>query len=324
VILAGDVGATKTMLGLFTSDNGSPSLISEQTFRSATYPGLADMVREFVPSGDRVKAACFGVAGAVINGSAEVTNLFWSVKAKDLEADLKIDRVSLINDLVATGYGVARLTPKDYLVLNEGQAVPFANAAVIAAGTGLGECTLHWDGNRYVPIPSEAGHAGFAAYDDTSLELIRYLRSQGLHASVEHVLSGPGLLNIYQFVRSRGEFQESAAIAEKISAGDPAAVIARAAIESECELCARALEIFISAYGSEAGNLALRSVAVGGVYVDGGIARKILPGLPDGRFMSTFIDKDRQSAMLSQIPVRVVLSEQTPLLGAVSYLMQLG
>ncbi len=324
MILAGDVGATKTMLGLFKSDNGSPSLVSEQTFRSAAYPGLAAMVREFVPKGSGVKAACFGVAGVVIDGSADITNLFWSVQAKDLEVDLKIDRVSLINDLVATGYGVAQLNSHDCLVLNEGRAVPFANAAVIAAGSGLGECTLHWDGDRYIPIPSEAGHAGFAPYDDTSMELIRYLRNQGLHASVEHLLSGPGLLNIYQFVRSTEKYEESTAIAEKISSGDPAAAIAEAAIESKCELCVRALEIFISAYGSEAGNLALRSVALGGVYVDGGIARKIRRCLPGSRFMNTFTDKDRQSAMLSQIPVRVVLSERAPLLGAVSYLMQHG
>jgi glucokinase len=324
LILAGDVGATKTVLGLFRADDGSPALVSQQTFRSASYPGLAAMVQEFLPQRGHVKAACFGVAGAVIDGTAEVTNLFWSVKARALESDLRIERVSLINDLVATGYGITTLTEKDCLLLNRGTTVPFANAAVIAAGTGLGECTLHWDGHRYVPIPSEAGHADFAPYDETSVELTRYLRRQGMHASVEHILSGPGLLNIYKFVCSTADVRESPVIAEKIAVGDPAAAITLGALDENCELCRRALQIFVSAYGAEAGNLALRSVAVGGMYVEGGIARKIRQWLADGRFMGTFVDKDRQRELLSQIPVRVVLSDQTPLLGAVSYLMQDG
>src|SRR5204863_8046629 len=176
VILAGDVGATKTILGLFSSDNGRPALISQRTFRSAAYQGLAPMVQEFLPKENKAVAACFGVAGPVINGSAEVTNLSWLVEAKTLASDLKLEHVSLINDVVAIGYGVSALRENDFLVLNQGRDVGPANAAVIAAGTGLGECTLYWDGKHHVPVASEAGHADFSPYDDISVELVRYLR----------------------------------------------------------------------------------------------------------------------------------------------------
>jgi glucokinase len=251
-----------------------------------------------------------------------VTNLAWPLHAQTLAADLQIQKVSLINDLVAMGYGIASLAEEDFLVLNPGQPVARANAAVIAAGTGLGECTLYWDGQRYVPLPAEAGHADFAPYDETSLELVRHLRRENLFASVEHVLSGPGLLNIYNFLRTRGELRETPEIGEKIRTGDSAAVITQAALAGKCKLCARTLDIFVSAYGAEAGNLALRSLALGGIYLGGGIARKIGSWLQGGLFMKAFVNKDRQVAMLAQIPVRVILRESTPLFGAVSYLMQ--
>jgi glucokinase len=323
VILAGDVGATKTMLGLFSSDHGRPALLRQQTLLSSAYPGLASMVRDFL-HGDEPQRACFGVAGPVIDGSAEITNLSWTVHAKTLAADLHIADLSLINDLVALGYSVASLSEKDFLVLNQGQVLARANAAVIAAGTGLGECSLYWDGRKYIPLPAEAGHADFAPYDETSLELVRYLRRRNLCASVEHVLSGPGLVNIYRFLRSTGEVPETADIAEKLRDGDPAATITQAALAGECALCARALRVFVSAYGAEAGNLALRSLALGGIYLGGGIARKIAGWLQGGLFMTAFGNKDRQTAMMAQIPVRVILSENAPLLGAASYLLQPG
>ncbi len=321
LILAGDVGATKTILGLFSSGNGNrrPSLISRRTFRSAAYKGLVAMVREFLPQGDKTTAACFGVAGPVIAGTAEVTNLSWFVEAKALAADLQVERVSLINDIVAIGYGVSALGENDFLVLNQGGNGGPANAAVIAAGTGLGECTLYWDGKHHVPVASEAGHSDFAPYDEISTDLVRYLRGRGLFTNVEQVLSGPGLLNIYSFLRDTKGVPATTEVAEAMKVEDPAAVIVRAAFYGQCKLCAQTLEIFVSAYGAEAGNLALRSVAVGGIYLAGGIAGKILGSLQDGRFMRSFVNKDRQSDLLSQVPVRVILNENTPLFGAAQY-----
>jgi glucokinase len=325
VILAGDVGATKTVLGLFSANNGGrPALISQQTFRSSAHSGLTDIVREFLPESSRVKVACFGVAGPVIDGVGEVTNLSWTVRARTLSSDLQIDRVSLINDLVATGYGVASLNEEDLLVLNQGRFVEFANAAVIAAGTGLGECILYRDGRGYVPLPSEAGHADFAPHDEITLELAHYLRQKTGVACVEHVVSGPGLVNIYNFLRDRGDTPGTILSAEKMLSGDLASVIAQAALENRCQLCVRALDIFVSAYGAEAGNLAVRSMAVGGIYLAGGIAPKIRTRLQKPGFMEAFVNKWKQTELLAQIPVRVILNENLPLLGAVRYLTQLG
>jgi glucokinase len=322
MILAGDVGATKTILGLFASGNGRPSLVSQKTFRSASYQGLAPMVREFLADGNRAVSACFGVAGPVINNTAEVTNLSWFEDGQSLASDLKLERVSLINDIVAIGYGVAALKDEDFLVLNPGKNLGPANSAIIAAGTGLGECTLYWDGKHHVPVPSEAGHSDFAPYDDLSTELIRYLRNKGLFTNIEQILSGPGLVNIYSFLRDTTGMVESADVIQAMRMEDPAAVIAQAASEGRCKLCMRTLEIFVCAYGAEAGNLALRTVAVGGIYLSGGISRRILSNLQDGAFMRWFINKDRQASLLSQIPVRVILNDNTPLFGAVRYLAQ--
>jgi len=322
MILAGDVGATKTILGLFASGNGRPSLVSQKTFRSASYQGLAPMVREFLADGNRAVSACFGVAGPVINNTAEVTNLSWFEDGQSLASDLKLERVSLINDIVAIGYGVAALKDEDFLVLNQGKGLGPANSAIIAAGTGLGECTLYWDGKHHVPVPSEAGHSDFAPYDDLSIELIRYLRNKGLFTNIEQILSGPGLVNIYSFLRDTTGMAESADVIQAMRMKDPAAVIAQAASEGRCKLCMRTLEIFVCAYGAEAGNLALRTVAVGGIYLSGGISRRILNNLRDGTFMHWFINKDRQASLLSQIPVRVILNDHTPLFGAVRYLAQ--
>jgi glucokinase len=319
VILAGDVGATKTVLGLFSANNGHPSLISQQTYRSSAHSGLSDIVREFLPQSSRVKVACFGVAGPVIDGVGEVTNLSWTVKARTLASDLHIERVSLINDLVATGYGVESLKERDLLAINQGRTVEYANAAVIAAGTGLGECTLYKNERGYIPLPSEAGHADFAPHDETTLELTRYLRQKAGAVCVEQVVSGPGLVNIYRFLCDTESIAEDTDITH---ADNPAAAITRAALENSCNLCIRALDIFIGAYGAEAGNLALRSMAVGGIYLAGGIAPKISSRLVRGGFMKAFVNKVKQSELLAQVPVHVILNEHLPLLGAVRYLTQ--
>ena len=310
VILAGDVGATKTILGLFSSDNGSTSLISQKTFRSAAYQGLAPMVHEFLPQGNNAVAACFGVAGPVINDSAEVTNLSWFVEAKALASDLKLEHVSLINDIVAMGYGVSALRENDFLVLNQGRDVGPANAAVVAAGTGW-ECTLYWDGKHHVPIASEAGHADFAPYDEISTDLVRYLRGKGLFTHVEQILSGPGLFNIYSFLRDTSGIPETPEIATAMHDEDPAAVIVRGASRARCQLCVRTIEIFVLRTGLRL-EFSLAYRGFGGIYVGGGIAGRILSDLQDGRFMQAFVNKDHQSALLSKIPVRVIQNEYTP------------
>ena len=208
-----------------------------------------------------------------------------------LASDLKLERVSLINDIVAIGYGVGALKGEDFLVLNQGKNLGPANSAIIAAGTGLGECTLYWDGSRHVPVPSEAGHSDFAPYDDLSTELIRYLRNKGLFTNVEQVLSGPGMVNIYSFLRDTSCMVESPDVVQAMRVEDPTAVIARAASEKRCKLCMRTMEVFVCAYGAEAGNLALRTVAVGGIYLSGGISRRILSNLQDGTFVQWFVTK---------------------------------
>ena len=322
MILAGDVGATKTNLGLFSCGDGHPVLVRSRTFHSAHYDGLTSMVKEFLPERYGLQGACFGVAGPVTGGSTLITNLEWALDAAILAAELDLARVSLINDLVATGYGIARLAERDFLALNPGTKVEGANAAIIAAGTGLGECTLYWDGQRHVPVASEAGHADFAPHDDLTSQLHSYLRSRYGIANIERALSGPGLVNLYRFLANLGIATASAEVADRMRTEDAAAVIAQAAALGECDLCVRAIEVFVSIYGSEAGNLALRSVALGGIYLAGGIAHKIQDALSSGRFMEAFVRKDRFAHVLARIPVLVVLNENAPLYGAVSFELQ--
>ncbi len=319
MILAGDVGATKTNLGLFSSDNGRPELIAEKTFRSTQFQGLMPMLDQFVPDRERISAACFGVAGPIVGGKAEVTNLEWLLNARELASQLHIDHVFLINDLVATAYGLRSLGPEDFALLNRGRGDVTGNAALISAGTGLGECILYWDGQRHVPIPSEAGHTDFTPHDELTLDLARYVRKKYGFASTEHVISGPGLLNIYAFLKETGLEKESPSIAGRLSDGDPVAVIAQAAMDGECSLCVRALNVLLESYGAEAGNLALRTLALGGIYVGGGVAVKIRRKMEDGTFMRAFCNKDKLSSVLAEIPVRLILNQKAPLLGAAHY-----
>ena len=322
MILVGDVGGTKTSLGLFSCRNGHTDLVARRTFASTAYSGLQSMVAEFLPDRTQVRGACFGVAGPVTEGRAEVTNLDWSLASDALAEELELHDVTLINDLVATGYGIAALGHEDFLELNKGQDVAPANAVVIAAGTGLGGCILHWTGQGYVPVAAEPGHADFAPYDDLSAEMCTYLRRQFGFSNVERILSGSGLFNIYSFLRDAGYEKETPSIAKRMQDRDPAAVITEAAAAMECALCSRTLHVFVASYGAEAGNFALRAMAMGGVYLAGGIARKILDSLKSGLFIETFVNKDRLSALLARIPVRVILNENAPLFGAVRYQLQ--
>ena len=317
MILAGDVGGTNTRLALF-SPAGRPGTPAELAiYPSRRYRHLENIVRAFLAGKPRrISAACFGVAGPVKAGVCQASNLAWRVDSRRLAGELGLERVGLVNDLEANAYGIETLGPEDFASLNAGEAEPGGNAALISAGTGLGEAGLHWEGDHYRPIASEGGHCDFAPRDELEMELLRRLRARFARVSYERVVSGPGLCNIYQFLRESGRGAEPGWLAERLKGGDPSAEISRTALERKSELCAKALDLFVAVYGSEAGNLALKFKATGGLYVGGGIAPKILPRLKSGGFMSAFAAKGRLSALLKAIPVRVILNDQAALRGA--------
>jgi glucokinase len=325
MILAGDIGGTKTNLAIFTIEGDHPSPVVESTLTSKDYGGLEDLVRQFLDEAtshhpwvtiDQISRACFGVAGPVVDDRSEATNLPWVIDAKGLERTLRLKRVSVINDLVATAYGIPALKPEEVFVLNEGRSHPGGNMALIAAGTGLGEAILFWDGEVYRTVASEGGHADLAPRNALEIELLQNLLSQFHRVSYERVLSGPGIFNIYSFLKQAGYGQEPSWLAEKFQGQDPSAVITEAAMRGESDLCVRTLHLFVSLYGAEAGNLALKALATGGVYIGGGIAPKILDQLKDGTFMAAFTDKGRLSPVLEATPVRVILNPKTALYGA--------
>jgi glucokinase len=320
-ILAGDIGGTKTHLAIFTIRDGKLFAEAKDIFPSRQYPGLEPVLEEFLTKRERkIDGACFGVAGPVLDGQVETPNLPWVVGAKKLAGVLKIPSVSLLNDLEATAYGIFTLEPQELVNLNEGAARRPANKALIAAGTGLGEALLYDDGREYHPVASEGGHADFAPRNETEIDLLRYLIDRFGHVSYERVVSGPGLFNIYSFLKDSGRHEEPDWLREKIAAvEDPSVAITQTALSAESEICVEAVNVFVSVYGAEAGNLALKAKALGGVYIGGGIAPKILGKLKDGTFMSAFVDKGRYTDFVSSIPVRVVLNEQTALQGAAYY-----
>ena len=316
MILAGDIGGTKTNIAFF-EDGGRPEVVAQQTFPSREHAGLEEIVGQFISHHAlRVRHAAFGVAGPVRNGRCEATNLPWVVDAATLAAELGIRDVWVINDLEASAYGIAALAPTDLVTISSGAANAAGNAAIIAAGTGLGEAGLYWDGRTHHPFATEGGHANFGASDAVEAELLHWLSAQFGHVSWERLVSGPGLLNIYRFLRDTGRGEEPAWLAEEMRAEDPAAVISRAAQSGKSPLCLEALDRFMGLYGSEAGNLALKTMATGGVYVGGGIAPKNLDKLKDGTFMKRFVAKGRMQKLLEAMPVNVILNDKTALLGA--------
>ncbi len=314
MILAGDVGGTKTALALV--DGGA--IVSLRTYPSASYETFTDIVREFVAATalDHVRGACFGIAGPIVNGVVRMTNLPWVIDAKDFAALLGTSPVRLINDLEAIACGVGAVGDEGFVTLNAGRSDAMGNAAVIAAGTGLGEAGLYWDGRAHRPFASEGGHASFAPTDEVEIELLQFLLAEHDHVSWERVLSGPGLHNIYRFFRDTKRGDEPGWLADRIRDQDPATVITECALDHTSSLCESALGVFVSLYGAEAGNLALTTLATGGVFVAGGIAPKILHRLTDGTFLEAFLGKGRFRPVLEAIPVRVVVSDTVALLGA--------
>ncbi len=320
LLLAGDIGGTKTALALISAKAGPSAPVAQATFPSGDYPSLEAVVHAFLNQNRAmVTRAIFGVPGPVVGGRAQATNLPWVVDERHLKKTLHLSSILLINDLAATATAVPYLRPGDVRTLNAGLREAGGAIAVIAPGTGLGEAFLTWDGARYRAHPSEGGHADFAPGDDRQAGLLAYLRAKGGHVSYERVCSGRGLPHIYAYLRQSGAGEEPPWLTARLAeARDPAPVIIEAALSADpaCPLAAATLEIFVSILGAEAGNLALKVLATGGVYVGGGIPPRILPALGDGRFMQAFCRKGRLSDLLYKIPVHVILHSSAALVGA--------
>jgi glucokinase len=317
MLLAGDIGGTKTLLGLFDPAPAPirPHPVVVRAFGTLDYPDLITMIALFtseqrLPSAS-IDSACFGVAGPVIDGTAELTNVPWKVEARRVADHFGFTHVHVLNDLQAMAYGVTVLRDSEVHVLQDGNPLRGGNIGLIAAGTGLGEAMLHNLDGRFIPSPSEGGHADFAARNDREIRLLRWLTAEHGRADVESVLSGPGLVNIHRVTHDR-----ACRGGATLEGADAPAAITAAALEHRCEGCVEALEMFVDAYGAEAGNLALRVVSTGGLFVGGGIAPKILPALTDGRFMRAFRAKAPLESLLSAMPVKVVLNPEAALLGA--------
>jgi glucokinase len=317
MILAADAGGTKTLLGLFAPAPERPVPVAIEAFQTLDYADLGDMIDAFLEARgvwpDRIQIACFGVAGPVRERVARMTNVPWLIDAGEVAERTGVPRIELLNDLEAMGHAVPVLQPDELAVLQEGLPSPDGNAALIAAGTGLGQALLHNIDGRFVPVASEGGHADFAARTPREIVLLQELTRWYGRADYEHVISGPGIVNIHRMTHADGTCPiiPPAAAAELWPA-----LITEAALEGRCASCGETLEIFVAAFGAEAGNLALRAVATAGVYLGGGIAPKILPALEGGTFLDAFRAKPPMADLLATIPVAIILNAQAGLLGA--------
>ena len=317
MILAGDIGGTNTRVAIFDGGPHNLTALVAEIYPSRGHGGLEEIAAAFVAKHNvAIDAACFGIAGPIVNGRCETSNLPWVVDARDMAAALHLEAVLLINDLEANAHGIAELKESDFVVVNPGVPGVYGNRALISAGTGLGEAGLLAEPGGYRPFPSEGGHADFAPRNDTEIELLRYVAARFGHVSYERVLSGPGLLNIYRFLRDTGRAEEPSWLADEIEKGDPAAAIAQAGLAETTPIAAQALEMFVSIYGAEAGNVALQMMAIGGVFVGGGIAPKIAPKLTSRTFLDAFLAKGRMVRLVELVPVRIVMNDKTALLGA--------
>jgi glucokinase len=324
MILAGDIGGTHSRLALFDVSAKQYAPVSLTVFPSNQYPSLDAIAAKYVEANQvHPEAACFGIAGPVVNGRVETTNLPWKVESQSLAAELRIPEAILINDLEANAWGIPALAAKDLILLNRVAPPADGNQAVISAGTGLGEAGIYWDGSSHHVFACEGGHSDFAPRNDLEVELFRSLQKQFGRVSYERLLSGPGLVSIFNFLRDSGRGAEPEWLREQIKNSDAAAAISRAAASAtgeKCPLAEQALDVFIAIYGAEAGNLALKLLAIGGVFVGGGIAPKILPKLLNSSaFIQAFVSKGRMQPLMDKIPVKVIVNDETALLGAARY-----
>jgi glucokinase len=323
MILAGDVGGTKTNLAIFSSESGPREPLVEKSLPSRKYPSLEALIQEFLSQTDHpVQTATLGVAGPVVEGRATVTNLPWVIEEEKLEQEFDLSTVRLLNDLVSIANAVPFLEADDVHVLNEGQPVDGGAIGVIAPGTGLGEAFLTWDGERYLAHPSEGGHVDFGPTDELESGLLEYLRGRFDHVSYERVCSGLGIPNIYDYLKERGIAAEPDWLAQKLSeVDDRTPVIAQTAMDAErpCELCEETMKMFLRILGAEVGNLALKVLATGGIYLGGGIPPRILPELEKPVFRASFLNKGRFNDLLRKMPIKVILNSKAALLGAACY-----
>ncbi|MDT7043300.1 glucokinase [Candidatus Nitronereus thalassa] len=345
MILAGDIGGTKTYLALYQWKQDRVDSVREEKFYNADFESFEEILSEFLnppeepidsdefeddPDSEQasglpdepIEAACFGVAGPITDNRCRATNLPWVIDGNALASHLRIPKVQLLNDVEAMAHGILVLRPDETELVN-GQATPTGTKVLIAPGTGLGESILYWDGDRYHPMASEGGHASFAPTSDLEIDLLRYIRTNFLHVSVERVLSGEGLYLIYQFLRDTKK-NEPTWFAEQLPTGNPPALISEAALKGKPEICVQAMELFVAILGSEAGNLALKALSRGGIYLGGGIVPRIVPLLKDKRFTQSFIAKGRFKRLLEALPVHVILNDQAGLLGSASVAAQLA
>jgi glucokinase len=324
VILAGDIGGTKTVLAILTrDDSGCLTYVKEQTFSSQQFPAFDDILAAFLPGDMAIKVACFGVAGPVVNQRCQTTNLPWLLDAADLKIKLGTSRVKLLNDLESMALGMLYLPDHDLLELNPNAVAQAGAIAVIAAGTGLGEAILYWDGNKHHPMATEGGHSDFAPQNIQQDQLLAYLRKiYPDHVSCERILSGIGFSHLYDFLNEQRFATPCADVTVVDSGEDRNAVISRIGVAGADPLCSEAVRLFVELYGAETGNLALKSLATGGVFIGGGIAPKILPALQKGQFIQSFKAKGRFYNLLDNVSVKVSLNPRTPLIGAINYFDQ--
>ena len=322
MILSGEIGATHARLAAFEPEGSKLHWVVETIFESQQHAGLSEIISEFVrTNGIPVDSACFGVAGPVRNGRCKISNLAWVIDSRELAAQLKLNSVGLLNDLEAYAYGIDALEDKDFVTLNEGVEDADGNRAVVSARTGLGVAGLFWDGRRHYPFPCEGGHTTFAPRNDLEIELLRYLMPKyGGCVSFERIASGPGIKNIYDFLRDTGKAEEPDWLKAEINGSpDPPATISRLAKEAKAAICDQALSVFVSVYGSHAGDCAMTFLSTGGMFIGGSIAAKNLSKMQEPTFMEAFLDKGRMAGLLKDMPVKIVLNDDAGMMGAARY-----
>jgi glucokinase len=321
MILAGEIGATRTRLAAFETEGNRLQCVVEKNYVSQQRDGLSGILADFIKTeGIPVHSACLGVAGPVRAGRSKISNLPWVIDAREVAMQLKLNSVGLLNDLEAYAYGIDGLESKDFITLGEGVDEAEGNRAVISAKTGLGMAGLYWDGFRHHPFACEGGHADFAPRNELQTELLVYLQKKYGRISCERILSGPGIKNIYDFLRDTNKADEPEWLRTQISAApDPPALISRFALEGKAAICDQTLSIFVSVFGAQTGNCALNFMSTGGIFIGGSIAAKIVPRMKDPVFLESFLDKGRMGTILKDMPVKIVINDDCGMIGAARY-----
>jgi glucokinase len=321
MILAGEIGATSTRLAAFQKEGNRLQLVVEKTYPNQEHSSLSEIIATFIKAeGIAGHQACFGVAGPVRRGRSKISNLAWMIDSRDLAKQMQLDSVGMINDLEAYAYGVDGLDTKDFVTLNEGSEDAEGNRAVISARTGLGVAGLYWDGFRHHPFACEGGHSDFAPRNALEMELLAYLQKKYVRISCERLLSGPGIKNIYDFLRDARKAEEPRWLKDQIEAApDPPALISQLAAEGKAAICDQTMTIFVSIYGAETGNIALNFLSTGGIFIGGSVAAKNVSRMKDPIFMQSFLDKGRMAPLLKEVPVTIVLNDDSGLIGAARY-----